>query len=72
MAQIFAGLFTEGSTDIIFLQNIVQKTLEAVAFDCQGQLDIETLPLEIDKTGLTFTQQVLQAAKKGLKITAYK
>ena len=67
MAQIFAGLFAEGSTDITFLQNIVQKTLEAVAFDCPGQFDIETLPLEIEKTGLTFTQQVLKAAKKGIE-----
>jgi len=38
MAQIFAGLFTEGNTDIRFLQSIIQKTLEAVAFDCSGQL----------------------------------
>ncbi len=65
MAQIFAGLFAEGSTDISFLQNVVQKTLEAVAFDCSGQLDIETLPIEIDKTDLSFVEQVLAASKKG-------
>lgn len=65
MAQVFAGLFAEGSTDITFLQNVVQKTLESIAFDCRGQLDIETLHLEIDKTDLTFTEQVLKAAKKG-------
>jgi hypothetical protein len=65
MAQIFAGLFAEGSTDISFLQNVVQKTLEAVAFDCSGQLDIETLPIEIDKTDLSFIEQVLAASKKG-------
>ena len=47
MAQIFAGLFAEGSTDISFLQNVVQKTLEAIAFECSGQIDIETLPIEI-------------------------
>ena len=40
MAQIFAGLFAEGSTDISFLQNVVQKTLEAIAFECSGQANI--------------------------------
>ena len=67
MAQIFAGLFAEGSTDISFLQNVVQKTLEAIAFECSGQIDIETLPIEIDKTDLGFTEQVLVASKKGFE-----
>jgi hypothetical protein len=66
VAQIFAGLFTEGQTDIRFLQNIVQKTLEAVAFDdCSGQFDIELTPITINKTGLGFIEQVLEASKKG-------
>ena len=65
MAQIFAGLLTEGSTDIRFLQSIVQKTLEMIAFDCSGQLDIEVLAIEIDKTGLNFIEQVLKASKQG-------
>lgn len=30
MAQLFAGLFAEGKTDIDFLQNIVQKTLQDI------------------------------------------
>jgi hypothetical protein len=66
MAQIFAGLFTEGKTDIRFLQAIVQKTLEAIAFDeCSGQFDIELSPIGINKTGLGFIEQVLEASKKG-------
>jgi len=66
MAKIFAGLFTEGKTDIRFLQSIVQKTLEAVAFDdCSGQFDIDLNPIEINKTGLGFIEQVLAASKKG-------
>jgi len=66
MAQIFAGLFTEGKTDIRFLQSIVQKTLEAVAFDdCSGQFDIDLSPIEINKTGLGFIEQVLAASKRG-------
>ena len=66
MAKIFAGLFTEGKTDIRFLQSIVQKTLEAVAFDdCSGKFDIDLNPIEINKTGLGFIEQVLAASKKG-------
>ena len=67
MNQVFAGLFAEGNTDIAFLQSIVQKTFEAVAFDCSGQLDIEILPIEIDKTDLGFTEQVIKASKKGFE-----
>lgn len=66
MAQVFAGLFTEGSTDITFLQSIVQKTLEAVAFDCSGQIDIDVFPIKIEKTNLNFIEQVLKVSQKGL------
>ena len=65
MAQLFAGLFAEGNTDIDFLQSVVEKTLQAVAFECSGQLDIDVLPIKIEKTDITFTDQVLGAAKKG-------
>jgi Domain of unknown function (DUF4276) len=67
MAQIYAGLFAEGNTDILFLQSIIQKTLEVVAFDCKGQIDIELLPLEINKSGLDFKEQVLKVSEKGIK-----
>ena len=66
-AQIFAGLFTEGNTDIRFLQSIVQKTLEAITFECSGQFDIELTPIKINKTGLGFIEQVLEASKTGKK-----
>lgn len=64
-AQLFAGLFAEGNTDIDFLQSIVEKTLQAIAFDCSGQLDIDVLPIKINKTNVDFPHQVLNAAKKG-------
>jgi len=63
---IFAGLFTEGSTDIRFLESIVRKTLEDVAFECQGQIETEVKTIEINKTGLGFVEQVLMASKKGI------
>lgn len=64
--QIFAGLFTEGSTDVRFLESIVRKALEDVAFECQGQIETEVKTIEIDKTGLGFVEQVLLASKKGI------
>lgn len=67
MAQLFAGLFAEGKTDIDFLQNIVQKTLQDIAFECSGQFDIEVLPIKIDKTNLDFVSQTLIASKKGIE-----
>lgn len=64
--QIFAGLFTEGTTDVRFLESIVRKTLEDVAFECQGQIETEVKTIEINKTGLGFVEQVLLASKKGI------
>ena len=64
--QIFAGLFTEGTTDIRFLESIVRKTLEDVAFECQGQIETEVKTIEINKTGFGFVEQVLLASKKGI------
>ena len=67
MAQIFAGFFSEGSTDVSFLKPIVEKTLVNIAFDCHGQLDIELIPLNFNKTGLNFINQILDASKKGFE-----
>jgi Domain of unknown function (DUF4276) len=66
MAQVFVGLFVEGNTDSRFLHSIVQKTLETIAFDCSGQIDIIVFPIKIDKSNLGFTQQVLEASKRGM------
>lgn len=57
-------LYTEGTTDIRFLENIVQQTYERTAIQAYGEIDIELHVITIDKTGLNFTQQVLKAAQK--------
>lgn len=64
MAQIFAGLFVEGKTDTRFLQSVVQRTLETVAFECTGLIDIFLIPIEIHKTSLNFVEQILAAAQQ--------
>lgn len=59
------GLFTEGSTDVRFLESIVKRTFTEIAFDCRGDVDIEVSVVEIEKQTLGFTEQLLAAARKG-------
>lgn len=61
----FAGLFTEGTTDIRFLEGVVSRTFTDIAFDCTGDIEIALHVITISKTGLTFEEQVRSAAKKG-------
>lgn len=60
---ILTGLFTEGTTDNRFLESVVKRTLEDVAFDCTGDIDVELEVIKITKTDLTFNEQVLEASK---------
>lgn len=60
---ILAGLFTEGTTDVRFLSSVVERTLEDVSFDCTGDIETSLEIIHINKTGLTFNQQVLEASK---------
>lgn len=57
--QLFAGLFTEGTTDVRFLEPIVEKTLAEIAFECRGSIEIEVKTIEIVKTNLNFVEQVI-------------
>jgi hypothetical protein len=68
MYQLFVGLFTEGTTDDRFLQSIVQRTLEDIAFnEGRGQFEIEVNIINLDKTGKKFVNLVLEASKKGVE-----
>lgn len=60
---ILTGLFTEGTTDNRFLESVVKRTLEDVAFDCTGDIDIELEVIKINKSELGFSEQVLEASK---------
>lgn len=61
---LLTGLFTEGSTDIRFLESVVKTTLENLAFECSGYIETELEIIKIEKSGLSFNQQVLKAAEK--------
>lgn len=62
---VFAGLFTEGTTDDRFLESIVKRTLDEVAFECVGDFETELKIISIEKTGLSFIEQVLKASQTG-------
>ena len=64
MKQLFAGFLTEGVTDSRFLEAIVRKTLNKIAFECKGQIDIELFELPKQKEA-SFIEQILEASQIG-------
>ena len=64
--QLFAGLYTEGHTDLRFLESVVKRTLDQVAFECKGDIETELEVIEIDTTGLSFQDQILKASQEGV------
>ena len=64
MRQLIIGMITEGKTDVRFLESVIKRTFESVAFECTG--DIEILDIQkIQVTKSTFTEEVVEAATKG-------
>lgn len=61
---LLTGLFTEGTTDIRFLESVVKTTLENIAIECSGYIETELEIIKIEKSGLSFNQQVLKASEK--------
>jgi hypothetical protein len=64
---ILAGLFTEGSTDVRFLSSVVERTLFEVAYDCSGSIETALEVVEIDRSGLSFLDQISLASEIGYK-----
>lgn len=64
--QIVIGLITEGSTDIRFLESIVRRTFEHIAFECTQDIDIFVHALKISKIGLSFVDYIKKAANEGM------
>jgi len=69
--QIIIGFSTEGSTDVRFLESVIQRSFEDVAFECNGQ--IEVLPVQyIEKEKSDFAEAVKsyaqEAEEKGITV----
>lgn len=61
---LLTSLFTEGTTDIRFLESVVKTTLDNLAFECSGDIETKLEIIKIEKKGLSFNQQVFKAAEK--------
>lgn len=64
--QIIVGLITEGSTDTRFLESIVRRTFEDIAFECFQDIDIFVHTLKTSKVGLSFVDYTKKASNDGV------
>ncbi len=65
-AQIFIGIFAEGTTDLAFLEPVVEKTFNDILYrECQGVYDPIIEKIMITKTGKSFIEQVEAASQQG-------
>lgn len=62
MMQLFIGLIAEGSTDVRFLKNVVEKSIQEVAWQCNNQVEIFPIT-EIAAEGDRFVDKMLAASK---------
>ena len=61
--QVFIGFTTEGPTDFRFLESVIQRSFENVAFECSGQ--VEVLPVQyIEKQSGNFVEVVKDYARQ--------
>jgi hypothetical protein len=63
---ITIGFITEGTTDVRFLGQVIRRTFEDVAFDCQGEIEVYE-PQHIESKG-EFIPEVFQASKDAFRI----
>lgn len=65
--QVFIGFTTEGTTDVLFLRKIIERSFEEIAYECQGDVEPVVWPLEVKKTDLSFSEYALKAAQQGVE-----
>jgi len=66
--QLFIGLAAEGSTDLLFLKSVVQRTFRQILFDQSDSIvDVEVFELKGDKIGKTFKEFVASTSKEGVE-----
>ncbi len=64
--RVIIGFTTEGTTDVRFLESIIQRSFEDVAFECEGQ--IEVLPVQyIEKQSGDFLGAVKRYAQQAVE-----
>ncbi|HQO49743.1 MAG TPA: DUF4276 family protein [Bacteroidales bacterium] len=63
--QIIIGFVTEGTTDTRFMESIIQRTFEEIAFECSSDIDISLFEIDFKKVGYEFNEFVLNSARAG-------
>lgn len=64
--QVFVGFTTEGTTDVRFLEKIIERSFEEIAYECQGDVEPVVWPLVVAKKNLSFREYTLKAAQQGV------
>lgn len=64
--QIFVGLVTEGPTDNRFLESVVKRTFENIAFECKHDVDTYIRLINVKKVSLNFVEYIEAASKAGM------
>lgn len=66
--QIIIGLTAEGTTDIRFLESVVTRTFQNIAFnECEYDLELQVHILETKKIGLDFPEFTQKASIDGVE-----
>ncbi len=63
--QLLIGLYTEGPTDIRFLESIIKRTFEEICYECPNEVEILDIQ-KIKVTKSTFMDDVINASRKGV------
>lgn len=71
MKQVIVGFGTEGSTDERFLRSVIQRSVEEIAFECNGQIEIFPVHYIAHPQGdfvQIVTSYALEAEKAGVMV----
>lgn len=64
--QVFIGFTTEGTTDVRFLETIIERTFIEIAFECLGNVEPVVQFLNVNKIGYGFSDYVYNASHQGV------
>lgn len=65
--QIFIGFIVEGTTDSRFLESVVKRTFDDIAFECTCEIETFLQLIDVDKSGLSFIEFVEKASRIGFE-----
>ena len=66
MRQLFIGLVAEGTTDVRFLKNVINRSVLELSWQCDNQVEIYDVR-EIKVKGDSFTEKMLAASRRACK-----